>query len=111
MLRRRASEVIRDDQVEKIKESVESIDSTPIMISMIRNYVWAADSGSNFPSNSTISKIVKKRLNMSFKILQKWSTKRNDEQNQRLLIESLYMQAQLKENSITAIFIDEFKFS
>ena len=55
---RRASRVIRDDQVEKIKEYVESIDSTSIKIRMIRNSVWPADSG----SNPNISKILKKNL-------------------------------------------------
>ena len=58
---RRASRVIRDDQVEKIKEYVESIDSTSIKIRMIRNSVWPADSG----SNPNISKILKKKLKMS----------------------------------------------
>ena len=91
MLRRRASRVIRDDQVEKIKEYVESIDSTPIKISIIRNSVWPADSGSKPPSNPNISKILKKRLKMSYKILHKWNIKRNYEQNQRLFIESIYM--------------------
>ena len=56
--------MIRDDQVEKIKEYVESIDSTPIKIRMIRNYAWSADSGSKSPSNPNISKILKKRLKM-----------------------------------------------
>ena len=111
MQRRRASRVIKDVQVEKIKEYVESIDSTPIKISMIKNSVWPADSGSKPLINFTISKILKKRLKMSYKILHKWNIKRNDGQNQLILIESLYMQAQLNENSIEAIYIDDFNFS
>ena len=107
----KANQVIRDSQIEEIKKYIESIDSKPLKLSMIKNVVWPYDSEAKPPSNSIISKVLKKKLKMSYKILNKRNTKRRDLQNQRLFIESLFLQTLLKESNIETIYIDKFKFS
>ena len=107
----KANRVVKDSQIEEIKKYIESIDSKPLKLSMIKHAVWPYDSEAKPPSNSTISKVLKKKLKMSYKILHKWNTKRRDLQNQRLFIESLFLQTLLKESNIETIYIDEFKFS
>ena len=109
--RAKANRVIKDSQIEEIKKYIESIDSKPLKLSMIKHAVWPYDSEAKPPSNSTISKVLKNKLKMSYKILHKWNTKRRDLQNQRLFIESLFLQTLLKESNIETIYIDEFKFS
>ena len=94
--RRRANKAIKNDQIEQIKNYIESKDNTPINISMIKNAVLPQDLGINPSCNSTISKLLKKKLKMLFKILHKWDSRRRYLQNQRLFVESLYKQIQLK---------------
>ena len=107
----KVNRVIKDSQIEQIKKYNESVDNKPLKIRMIKHAVWLYDSGNKPPWNSTISKVLRKKLKMSYKILHKWNTKRRDLQNQRLFIESLYLQTLLKESNIETIYIDEFKFS
>ena len=98
-----ANRVIDDDHIKRIKAYIQSVDNTPIKIAMIKNAVWPICSEVKPPSNSTISKVLRKRWKMSYKILHKWNTKRKCQQSQRLFIESLYLQTQLKESSIETV--------
>ena len=82
-----------------MKAYIESIDNTPLEISIIKNADWPIDSKTKPLCNSTISKGLKMKFKMSNKILHKWKAKRKDLQNQRLFIELLYLQTQLKEIS------------
>ena len=93
---RGANLAIDDHHMEQIKEYVEGMYKNPIKISMIKNAVWPKNSGAKPPWNSTISKVLKSKLKMSYKVLHKWNTKRKDPQNQRIFIESLYLQTKLR---------------
>ena len=110
-VRTKSNRVIKDSKIEEIKKYKESIDSKPLKLSMIKHTVWPFDFEAKPPSNSTITKVLKKKLKMSYKILHKWNTKRRDLQNQRLFIESLFLQILFKESNIETIYIEEFKFS
>ena len=109
--RRIANLSINDQQIDSIKQYIERTSNIPVKISMIKNAVWPQSSGIKAPWNSTISKALKKKLGMSYKVLYKWNIKRKDPQNQRLFIESLYLQTNLRNREIEAICIDEFMFS
>ena len=103
--------IINEDHIEMIKQYIESTHYKPIKLNMIKNAVWPINSSERPPWKSTISKILKKRLKMSYKVLHKWNTKRRDPQNQRIFMESLYFQTKFRVTEIEAIYIDEFKFS
>ena len=102
---------IKDHHIEQMKKYVDSIHNTPVKIEMIKNAVWPKNSETKPPWNSTISKILKNKLNMSYKVLHKWNIKRKEKLNKRVFIESLYLQTKLRTNEIEIIYIDEFKFS
>ena len=58
---------IHDNQLERMKAYIESIDNTPYKIYMIKNAVWPLDSKTNPPCNSIISKVLKKKLKLLYK--------------------------------------------
>ena len=102
---------IKDHHIEQMKKYVDSIHNTPVKIEMIKNAVWPKNSETKPPWNSTISKILKNKLNMSYEVLHKWNIKRKEKLNKRVFIESLYLQTKLRTNEIEIIHTDEFKFS
>ena len=103
--------IIKEQHIDKIKQYIKSINCKPIKIDMIKNAVWPISSNERPPWNSTISKALKNRLKMSYKILHKWNTKRRDPINKRTFMESLYFQVKFRTNEYEAIYVDEFKFS
>ena len=56
-----------------MKAYTESIDNTHYKICMIKNAVWPLDSKTKPPCNSIISKVLKKKLKLLYKIFQKWN--------------------------------------
>ena len=103
--------IIKEQHIDKIKQYIESINCKPIKIDMIKNAVWSISSNERPPWNLTISKALKNKLKMSYKILHKWNTKRRDSINNFFFMESLYFQAKFRTNEYEAIYVDEFKFS
>ena len=60
---------IKDHHIEQMKKYVDSTHNVPIKIDMIRNAVWPKNFGTKHPRNSTISKILKNKLKLSYKVL------------------------------------------
>ena len=76
---------IHDNQLERMKAYIESIDNTPYKICMIKNAVWPLDSKTKPPCNSIISKILKKKLKLLYKIFQKWNYTLKSQKIQQIL--------------------------
>ena len=101
---RKVNLVINDQQIDQINQYIELASSTPMKISMIKQAVWPQISGVKAQCNSTLSKVLRKKLCMSYKVLHKWNTKRKDTQTQPLFIECLYLQTKLRNEEIEAIY-------
>ena len=102
--RRSKSLIINDHQVDQIKQFIEQTSKVPVKINMIKQAVWPQASEAKAPWNSTISKVMKTKLGMSYKVLHKWNIKRKDSQNKRLFIESLYFQTEFRNKEIETIY-------
>ena len=109
--RRSKNLIINDHQVDQIKQFIEQTSKVPVKINMIKQAVWPQASEAKAPWNSTISKVLKTKLGMLYKVLHRWNIKWKDSQNKRLFIESLYFQTKFRNKEIETIYIDEFKFS
>ena len=61
--------IIKEHHIYKIKQYIESINYMSIKIDLIKNTVWLIISNERQPWNSTISKSLKNKLKMLYKIL------------------------------------------
>ena len=102
---------VDSQQVQSIKQYWEETTKRPIKIRDIKHYVWPISQEQKPPHNSTISRILKKELGMSFKVLQKRNPKTRQEENVRLFHEAIAIQVFLREKDFELIYIDEFSYS
>ena len=83
----------------------------PIKIRDIKHHVWQPSSNEKVPHDSTISRILRNELNITYKVLQKRNLKTENSSNIRLFHESLAIQVFLRAKDYELIYIDEFSYS
>ena len=110
-IRKGVRSYVGSQQVQSINQYWEETTKRPIKIRDIKHYVWPISQEQKPPHNSTISRILKKELGMSFKVLQKRNPKTRQEENARLFHEAIAIQVFLRENDFELIYIDEFSYS
>ena len=90
--------------MDQIKQFIEQTSKVPVKINMIKQAVLSQASEAKAPWNSTISKVLKTKLEMSYEVLHKWNIKWKDSQNKRLFIEPLYFQTEFRNKEIETIY-------
>ena len=77
----------------------------------MKNAIRADSRSSYIPSNSTVGSIMKRKLKMSYHLLEKKQRKVTQEDGVRKFIQAFSLQIQLNKYETELIFIDEFSFS
>ena len=99
------------DKLQAIKDYWDHPVNRPIKIRDIKHHVWPPSSNEKVPHDSTISRILRNELNMTYKVLQKRNLKTENSSNIRLFHESLAIQVFLRAKDYELIYIDEFSYS
>ena len=103
--------VIDEAQVERIKEYWWRNRSHMLTIRKIKDNWWKNKNTTSIPSNSTIRKVLKRKLRMSYKTLSTRHPKSTQANQQQLFLQSALIQLQLSKNNIQFVFIDEFSLT
>ena len=83
----------------------------PIKIKDIKEHLWPLAKREKAPHNSTISRVLRNELNMSYKVLQKKNPVTRTSSNIRLFHESIAIQTLLRVKGFELIYVDEFHYS
>ena len=100
--------VISQEMVNRIDRFWWKNGNRPLSLVEIREGVWRQGNHNKSPWNSTIAKVLKSKLRMSFRILSTRNPKTKLEDLSRLYFESALIQTLLIQQSWHLVFIDEF---
>ena len=103
--------VIGEEKIVKINEYCWKNRNKQLTIAKIKEGVWKNKDFQHLPWNSTISKVLKKKLKMSYRTLSTRHPKSIQGGQKQLFLESALIQMQLSQKSIQLIFVDEFNLT
>ena len=99
---------LKEDHISYIKEYWEDNIGKHYTLSTIRNNLMIKFPDLKSISCPTITKWLKYKLNMSFKKSNRINSKMQQQQNKRLILESVKLQLYFETNDYQVIFVDEF---
>ena len=102
--------VINNLKIEQVKGYWQSNSHKPLRISDIITSVWSQQ-GSKTPWHSTVSKVLKRNLRMSYRVLSSIHPKSTLQEQIRLYCESVMIWCKLISKDYEIIFVDEFHLS
>ena len=103
--------VINSDQISQIKTYWKTNSSKPFYISDVVREAWPKSNGRIPPANSTISRVLKKTLRMSYRVLRPAPEKILKPEYIRSYWEAVLIQWILDDRHYELIYIDEFSIS
>ena len=102
---------IEYDNVQLIKNYWNNPAKRPIRIKDIKEHVWPVNRFIKPLHDSTISRVLRNKLNMRYKVLQKRNPKTKSPNNIRIFHEAIAIQVMLRTKGFELIYVDEFSYS
>ena len=109
--RARKRRVVSDLMIENIDRYCCKNKNKALTIAKIKEEVWKNKNYSDPPWNSTIARILKTKLRMSYRTLATRHPKSVQEEQLNMFIEASAIQMQLSQRRIQLVFVDEFHLS
>ena len=102
---------ITHEYINKVNEIWQQYKDRPIYAKNVRSALWRRDSREKIPSDTTIRNIMKTKLGMSYRLLEKKHKKSINNEGSRSFIHACALQIELINRELELIYIDEFSFS
>ena len=102
---------ITPEYINKVKNIWQQYKDRPIYAKNVRSALWRRDSKEKIPSDTTIRNIMKTKLGMSYRLLEKKHKKSINNEGSRNFIQACALQIELINRELELIYIDEFSFS
>ena len=102
---------ITPEYINKVKEIWQQYKNRPICAKNVRSALWRRDNIEKIPSYTTIRNIMKTKLGMSYRQLEKKHKKSINNEGSSNFIQACALQIELINRELELMYIDEFSFS